>query len=69
MSSKMSIEQISTNLKAEEKAMRDQVVYLNGQIAYNRKMQEVFSQLLCDLRKAEEVTPSNKSKTSKKSKK
>ena len=62
MSSKVCIEQICKVLEVEEKKMRDQVVYLNGQIAYNRKMQEILNRQLCEL-------VANKSKTVKKIKK
>lgn len=69
MSSKVCIEQICKVLEVDEKKLRDQVAYLNGQILYNRKMQETLNQQLCELATEEAVTKTNKSKTPKKTKK
>lgn len=72
MSGKVCIERICKVLETDEKKMRDQVVQLNGQILYNRRMQEILNQQLCELTN-EEVAASKKqivkSKTPKKPRK
>ena len=66
MSGKVRIEQMYKVLEDEEKKMRDQVVYLNGQISYNRRMQEIFNQQLRELVVEEAVkVKTNQSKTNK----
>ena len=67
MSGKVRIEQLCKVLEVEEKKMRDQVVYLNGQISYNRKMQEILNQQLCEIVAEETIkVKTNKSKRGKK---
>ena len=69
MSGKVYIEQICKVLEADEKKMYDQVVHLNGQIAYNRKMWEILNQQLLKLTTAEEAAAKiHNSKTKKKPK-
>lgn len=69
MSDKVGIEQICKVLATDEKKMYDQVVHLNGQIAYNRKMQEILNQQLRELIAEEAAAKINNSKTPKKAKK
>ena len=65
MSGKERIEQVCKVLEAEKRKMQDQVIYLNGQILYNQKMQEILNQQLHELTDEEEaaIAKINKSNT------
>ncbi|KKN18597.1 hypothetical protein LCGC14_0954210 [marine sediment metagenome] len=63
------IEQVCKVLEVEEKKMHDQIVHLNGQIVYNRRIQELLTQLLRELTAEEGKSKTTKSRVTKKPKK
>lgn len=69
MSGKERIEQLLKALENENTKMRDQTMHLNGQIAYNQRVQEILNQQLRELINDEdEIKTTSKSKTIKKKK-